>query len=847
MFASDLDVYEEFVCNEATGKSNFIQEQSTQCPILSKRERIGESLVVGEEIVVGNEHLFDGTDCQETDTAMYFNHDLEDCNKIGIEYEESNASIPLTESSIVDNNWDCEDVDVPSLKENEFDNIYDEQDGDEETIATFVTATGQQLALYAVEDSDEIYAVALYDESGEPPTNFQFLMKADVERLIGEGAVRTVKKPMQMKKRLLTTQSSVFLQKEDFEEMVEQAQADAKNDITALNMIDNDDIDQQESYETGYDYKQSSHQTYNDSATISSTSNDIIYNTPDNKQSDITTYLLMNDCPVDIDTTDESQDIESRETEENEEPMKRTTVQYILFDEDQSDSELTFDEIQKTLENQVRKPCRRLRDTSADSERSDSKSQDDYSCIKREIMRESSMGINSSLEMDITHQDEQFTSFTALTPSENESDDRQRLIDTLTGSPTTEKTQPRLKRSRKQQLTSMNRDDGEIIIQPASMLSEEELTGKKRGRRRRPRLPQVRIEYGHASSKKIKRNRRQKVVEVIDLDVDEEDQQKRNVVEITLDDSKDDNKYSSDKENEIIMVRDSDSDDEEEDDEEGKEEEEEEEEEEGEGEGGKKLSDDLTKLTDMMQCKHCSRNFRQRRALETHLRVCQKSPENAIRLKKRKAKNKREQIRKQYTCKICQEKFDVVVALARHVRAEHPQRKKHRWGPASQKTQDKSSRSVQHKQQEQEEEDADAEEDDEDEEEELSDGDDTGKGELHVLGKVKRKQKGEEDCSWEAKKFECDDCSRCFSSSALLDAHSLKHDTRKSVAEPRVHKCHICKKIMKSKLLLIRHIKLHSIRYNTDSGPSQMLRRRLRTRPSARIKSLRKRGRPRKF
>lgn len=120
-----------------------------------------------------------------------------------------------------------------------------------------------------------------------------------MERLIGEGAVRTVKKPTQMKKRLLTTQSSVFLQKEDFEEMVEQAQADAKNDITALNMIGNDKcIDQQENYETGYDYKTSSHQTYNDSTTISSTSN-IIYNTPDNKQPDITTYLLMNDCPMD--------------------------------------------------------------------------------------------------------------------------------------------------------------------------------------------------------------------------------------------------------------------------------------------------------------------------------------------------------------------------------------------------------------------------------------------------------------------------------------------------------------------------------------------------------------------
>lgn len=48
---------------------------------------------------------------------------------------------------------------------------------DDETIATFVTSSGQQLALYAVEDSDEIFAVAVYDESGAPPTNFHFLLK----------------------------------------------------------------------------------------------------------------------------------------------------------------------------------------------------------------------------------------------------------------------------------------------------------------------------------------------------------------------------------------------------------------------------------------------------------------------------------------------------------------------------------------------------------------------------------------------------------------------------------------------------------------------------------------------
>jgi len=143
-------------------------------------------------------------------------------------------------------------------------------------------------------------------------------------------------------------------------------------------------------------------------------------------------------------------------------------------------------------------------------------------------------------------------------------------------------------------------------------------------------------------------------VEVIDLDDEEEQQAKRNIVEITLDDSTD--KYSSDKENEVIMVGDSDSDN-------GDDEREEEEE------------DRLSKLSRMMRCEHCSRNFRQRRALETHLRVCQKSPENALRLNERKGKV---QMDKQYPCKICQEKFDVVVALARHVRVAHSLRKKHK-------------------------------------------------------------------------------------------------------------------------------------------------------------------------
>lgn len=41
MFASDLDVYEDY----DDIKSNFIQDLPAQYPMLSKRERFGESMV----------------------------------------------------------------------------------------------------------------------------------------------------------------------------------------------------------------------------------------------------------------------------------------------------------------------------------------------------------------------------------------------------------------------------------------------------------------------------------------------------------------------------------------------------------------------------------------------------------------------------------------------------------------------------------------------------------------------------------------------------------------------------------------------------------------------------------
>lgn len=156
-------------------------------------------------------------------------------------------------------------------------------------------------------------------------------------------------------------------------------------------------------------------------------------------------------------------------------------------------------------------------------------------------------------------------------------------------------------------------------------------------------------------------------MEVIDLDVDEEEQQTtRNIVEITLDDNKD--KYSSDKENEIIMVRDSDSD--------SSDDEEEEEGDENEWQPGSSL----TKLNGVIRCEYCSKNFRNRHTLNMHILACQKSPAKALNLNKRKSEKDKENqnAKKEYTCKICQEKFDMVVALARHTRSAHSQKKKHK-------------------------------------------------------------------------------------------------------------------------------------------------------------------------
>ncbi|KYQ59991.1 hypothetical protein ALC60_00962 [Trachymyrmex zeteki] len=713
-------------------KFNFMENELKHASPLN-HENIRENLTVNEEIIVStNGHLLGKVDCQ-TQSTVYFEEDLETCDGTPARFEEPIDIDPLSEDSSITEKWDCENVEASVSKEDEFE---DEED-DEETIATFVTAAGQQLALYAVEDSDEIFAVAVYDESDEPPTNFQFLMKSDVERLIGEGAVRTVKKPSQMKRRVFTAKPPMLCRKEE---------ADDKTSICEASVNSEKDVAQENGSRIVHNYE-----TYqNCSDKINSESSDSVHITVD-EQSDIT-YLMMNDSFVNIaEQSDECED----NIEFEDELVEHSTVQYILLEADhESDSELTFDDIQMTLQN-----MKISREKSLETnDKKSGKLQDDYSSIQQDS-RESSIKEESSFSEDTFELYMSPQSTIDRTCVSVLEEDRQRLIDVLTDSPPSptkiiSQTPLKVKRSRKQQLISVDRDDGEIIIQPASMINDESI-GKKRTTRRRRLSSQIRVAManrkGIKGARRIKRPKRRKVVEVIDLDVDEEEQQTtRNVVEITLDDNKD--KYSSDKENEIIMVRDSDSSSSDH-----------EENEKTEWAGGR-----LTKLNGEIRCEYCSRNFRYRRTLNMHLLVCQKTPTNALNLDKEKSKGKtNKKINKQFTCKICQEKFDAVVVLARHVRLVHVPRKKNELSLSSEKSSSKSLRSIREK------------EPNSTEEEESDDEDDTTEKELSMLARVKRKRKQRNNYS-ESKKLDCTECGRWFPSTTLLNAHSLQHGTKRS-------------------------------------------------------------------
>ena len=775
-----------------------IDESSTEFIALHKYEHMGETLVVGEEITV-DEQLEMNRQISEEDirgskgSCEYFEENM----NVDSPIEYSEDSIPLSTSNIARQKWLPSDASKHSLLLAELeDSDYevechkmsnDDQDGDEETIATFVTASGQQLALYAVEDSEEIFAVAMYDESGEPPTNFQFLMKADVERLIGEGAVRTVKKPTQIKKQLLTTQPPIFFSKSQL-----------ANDIVVHNENKSMSSESSRVQRKENAWEENTSLVENSGLNLGMKEVPNIIYAADDKHSDVA-FLMMDDSSTNIDN--------SEDDESDSEIIEQSTVQYILFEGDQSDSELTFDEIQATLQN-----------LKAAESKSPKKQ------VNKKVVKEQSNfgNIKGTEDVDSAQQKSDYTlsnhvSKTLTERKLNRRDSREELLATLGDStmdgisnstnldlsngsiectsPESTQRQCKTKRSRKQQLISVNREDSEIIIQPASLLSEEDNNVRKRGKRKRRVAAHSGYRQRSNVSKRMKRMKR-KVVEVIEIDIDEDEsalQSKRDVVEITIDDSKD--KYSSDKENEIIMVGDSDDE-----------------------------TQQSNSKASLLQCKHCSKNFRQQRSLETHLRVCSKSPSNTIRFNEQKVKHSKrtseDVVKKQYACKICQTKFDVVVALARHVRSEHSQRKKRRFSKSSI---ERAPIEVEEKIEPVE-----------------------PKRQLTMIKKIKRKKSQRPNCTWEVKKLSCSDCGRWFPSAALLRAHCLQHGTKKS--EQQIHRCQVCQKLIKSRLLFVQHLKKHG-NMQKNTKPIANIQKKLHTTRSvtSKITTLRKRGRPRKL
>ncbi|XP_076683191.1 uncharacterized protein LOC143376591 isoform X3 [Andrena cerasifolii] len=758
--------------------------------------------VVGEEIIVDEDFEMNQQISEEDiqgpkGSCEYFEESMNVASPI--EYSED--SIPLSTSNTARQKWLPSDASKHSLlladlEDSEYEVecqkvANDDQDGDEETIATFVTASGQQLALYAVEDSEEIFAVAMYDESGEPPTNFQFLMKADVERLIGEGAVRTVKKPTQIKKQLLTTQPPIFFSKSQL-----------ANDIAVHNENKIISTESPRVHRKENAWEENAPLVEDSGLNLGMKEVPNIIYAADDKHSDVA-YLMMDENSTNIDNSEDYQEDDESESE----IIEQSTVQYILFEGDQSDSELTFDEIQATLQN--------LKAAESKSAKKQAN--------KKVVKEQSNFGdIKGTEDVDSAPQNSDYAlsnhvSKTLTERKLNRRDSREELLATLGDSPmdgisngtnldlsngSIECTSPestqrqcKTKRSRKQQLISVNREDSEIIIQPASLLSEEDNNVRKRGKRKRRVVAHSGYRQRSSESKRMKRIKR-KEVEVIEIDIDEDEsalQSKRDVVEITIDDSKD--KYSSDKENEIIMVGDSDDE-----------------------------TQQSNSKASLLQCQHCSKSFRQQRSLETHLRVCSKSPSNMIRFNEQKVKHSNrtseDVVKKQYACKICQTKFDVVVALARHVRSEHSQRKKRRFSKSSI---ERSPIEVEEKKEPVE-----------------------PKRQLTMIKKIKRKRSQRPNCTWEVKKLSCSDCGRWFPSAALLRAHCLQHGTKKS--EQQIRRCQVCQKLIKSRLLFVQHLKKHgNVQKNTKSIAN--IQKKLHTTRSvtSKITTLRKRGRPRKL
>ncbi|KAK0082960.1 hypothetical protein PV325_009585 [Microctonus aethiopoides] len=757
-----------------------------------------------------NEQTNVDMDMKESD--VYFEENLISSEKI-IDNHHNEGLTPVLDNKKIKHEWSNENL----VSQGEEDRIEDEhgektfsnfddcdENSDEETIATFITSAGQQLALYAVEDSDEVFAVAVYSESGEPPTSFQFLMKADVERLIGEGAVRTVKKPQQMKKQTYQGELITPRDKEIYRKSLKKSSKLSQTDNNTKCQISQYDVTSSEKFTINEEVLMNDRLQKVDVAIDEEEEAGINDDLTYQDILDSSYFLLEQEAVKRADsksTHNDNNEIQKQVIQEKDEEIsEHSTVQYILNEEDQSDSELTFDEIKKSLQHfDQNKKTKLLVKKSTEVELKSPEKvisngiispqlneevikspQTPVEIIPEEPVRRSlqTSGVkqkhapNALLGRKSSNQEIKQTVFiqgsTALICCPI-SDIEKSIEKSCKESPDSSF---KIKRPRKQQLTIVNRADSEIIIQPASMVSdeEEEPMPKKRGRRKKRHQETLKSTMKSKGnfSKRLSSNEQRSRIEIIEIDVendvenveDDEDEdgeqyhrRRDNIKEvITIEDGKE--KESSDKENEIIMVGDSDDD---EDDKKKRKEEK------------IRINSHKNVNTGILKCSHCNRTFRQKRALKTHLRICPKSPNTRRRLTVNRTSSRRTNeaisaLKKQYVCKICQEKFDVVVALARHVRSHY--KKKETIASLAVAVQMKSKQ-------------------------ELANINTSPVSTAVIPQEIDSKkqliieQKSKERLNihrgWNSKKTSCIDCGRWFASAALLSAHCLQHATKKSV------------------------------------------------------------------
>ena len=345
-------------------------------------------------------------------------------------------------------------------------------------------------------------------------------------------------------------------------------------------------------------------------------------------------------------------------------------MQYILCDGDGSDSELTFDELQASLEsfktgkstciaNTIKSPDSRKivikkepairfspavkstpkvapiltprKELSATSPRT-------YKNAKKARMTNNLLQATKKIKQEIM--DPSYGDYISFDDSHISADEASQNLSRDDSAIENLPNAVKVKRSRKQQLTVVNRTDSEIIIQSASAFSEEEeeqVITRKRGRRKKKIVADP--DYNPRKPTKKPRKSTSRLVEVIEIDVDESE--RTSTIDVTLEGAK--GKGSSDKENDIISLDDSDEDDDDE-----------------EALPSSKAKPAGTKSA--MKCNHCLRNFRKRGALERHLHACPKA----------------NLPKKRFKCKLCDDTFDIAVALARHVRVSHSPRKRGR-------------------------------------------------------------------------------------------------------------------------------------------------------------------------